>query len=440
MNSRLQGNARKIGMLGLIGLAMAMAASSSSAQLEDDDPQDQVTQNDDAGVSVEGAEQTVDQTDPPDGLPSNGQENLDEANDDSPVFAEVDSDDFADDGDPSDDAVSGTLQDNPLGMEWVFVDGPEDSATSPAGRAGRDSFGTGQLPTMKLQPIKPSNNGVPTLYSAGGFVPDENEMPYMAELYWNSPKRFQNLPAGEARLARHACGGALIAKDWIVTAGHCVKQTYKDGAEKGKFWDPFDVAKGMSIRLGAEDIVQDVEMIYRIKKVIPHQNYQGGTANDIALIQLVPDGRPRNPKEIDTILPHKGPLIPDPTSVQSTGWGKVYLTGSVSATAKLHVLNLNTLSSDECKMGVGAAAAGNVTAGVICASGKAQKMCSGDSGSPLVLTNKRNQSAKPVIVGVVSWGINTSGNCSGTGEPGVYTRISAYSRWIEDTIKANSGR
>ena len=430
-------------MLGLIGLAMSMAASGSSAQLEGDDPQDQMTQNDDAGVLMEGVEQTVDQTDPPDGLPSNGLENFDEANDDSPVFAEVDSDDFADDGDPSDDAISGTLKDNPLGMEWVYVDGPEDSATSPAGRAARDSFGTGQLPTMKLQPIKPSNNGVPTLYSAGGFVPDENEMPYMAELYWNSPKRFQNLPAGEARLARHACGGALIAQDWIVTAGHCVKQMYKDKSDPntyGKFWDPVDIAKGMSVRLGAENIVQDEEMIYTIKKVIPHIYYRGGTANDIALIQLVRDGRRRNPKEINTIWPHKGPEIPDPTSVQSTGWGKIFLAGSVSATAKLHVLNLNTLTLDECKKGVGANAASNVTAGVICASGKGQKMCSGDSGSPLVLTNKRNPSEKPVIVGVVSWGINTSANCSGTGEPGVYTRVSAYSRWIEDTIKANSGR
>jgi hypothetical protein len=437
-------------MLGLVGLAMAMAASSSSAQLADDDlqddPQEQPQGDDMQDANAEVPEHENASPVAPDDAsvdsPSNRQDAFDGPEDDSPVFAKVDSNDFKDDGDPSDDAISGTLKDNPLGMEWVTVERPEDSATSPANTGSDNSWATGQLPTMKLQPIKPSNDGVPTLYSAGGFVPDENEMPYMAELYWNSPKRFQNLPPGEARLARHACGGALIAKDWIVTAGHCVKQMYKDKNNPetfGKFWDPVDIEKGMSVRLGAEDIVQDVEMIYRIKKVIPHQNYQGGTAYDIALIQLVPDGRPRNPKEINTILPHKEPRIPDPTSVQSTGWGKVYLTGSVSATAKLHVLNLNTLSLDECKKGVGAKAAGNVTTGVICASGKAQKMCSGDSGSPLVLTNKRNPSEKPVIVGIVSWGINTSANCSGTGEPGVYTRVSAYSRWIEDTIKANSG-
>jgi hypothetical protein len=402
-------------------------------------------QNDDAQASGERIESAGDQSDPP----SSGsddrddRDDLDEPDDDSLIFADVDPDGFADDGDPSDDAISGTLEDNPLGMEWVFVDGPEVLATSPAGSGNNDSWGTGQLPTMKLQPIKPSNNGVPTLYSAGGFVPDENEMPYMAELYWNSPKRFQNLPAGEARLARHACGGALIAKDWIVTAGHCVKQKYKnknDPRTYGKFWDPADIAKGMSVRLGAEDIVQDVDMIYRIKRVIPHQDYRGGTANDIALIQLVPDQRPRSPKEIDTIRPHKGPRIPDPTSVQSTGWGKIYLAGSVSATAKLHVLNLNTLALDDCKRGVGATAAGEVTANVICASGKGQKMCSGDSGSPLVLTNKAPPAEKPVVVGIVSWGINTSTNCSGTGEPGVYTRVSAYSDWIDKTIKANSGR
>ena len=52
----------------------------------------------------------------------------------------------------------------------------------------------------------------------------------------------------------------------------------------------------------------------------------------------------------------------------------------------------------------------------------------GDSGGPLI--DKSTGS----LVGIVSWGEG----CGLFGKPGVYTRVSAYADWIEETICQNS--
>ncbi|OWR49694.1 chymotrypsin protease C1 [Danaus plexippus plexippus] len=49
----------------------------------------------------------------------------------------------------------------------------------------------------------------------------------------------------------------------------------------------------------------------------------------------------------------------------------------------------------------------------------------GDSGSPLILRDNRQQ------IGVVSWGVNPSAS----GYPDVYGRISAYKSWIKQSVR-----
>ena len=62
---------------------------------------------------------------------------------------------------------------------------------------------------------------------------------------------------------------------------------------------------------------------------------------------------------------------------------------------------------------------------MICAGQRGEDSCQGDSGGPMVDSEGR-------LVGVVSWGIG----CAQERYPGVYTEISAFIRWIIETISS----
>jgi len=59
----------------------------------------------------------------------------------------------------------------------------------------------------------------------------------------------------------------------------------------------------------------------------------------------------------------------------------------------------------------------------ICAAGNATDACQGDSGGPLVRLGTSTQ------VGITSWGIGCNRNL-----PAVYTNLSLYTQWIDDSI------
>jgi len=66
-----------------------------------------------------------------------------------------------------------------------------------------------------------------------------------------------------------------------------------------------------------------------------------------------------------------------------------------------------------------------ITSNRICAGSSTADTCSGDSGGPLTI----EYNGRPTQIGVVSYGLT---NCSGVG---VYTCVTSYVDWIENTIK-----
>jgi len=67
---------------------------------------------------------------------------------------------------------------------------------------------------------------------------------------------------------------------------------------------------------------------------------------------------------------------------------------------------------------------------MLCAGEEGKDSCSGDSGGPLVCPLGEGET--PMLAGVTSWGQG----CGRPGKPGVYTEVSYFYDWIQETIAA----
>ncbi|XP_015116270.1 trypsin delta/gamma-like protein CG30031 [Diachasma alloeum] len=199
----------------------------------------------------------------------------------------------------------------------------------------------------------------------------------------------------------HNCGGSIISKDWVVTAGHCV----------GGSAAYYSVHAGSSFhnRNGTR---------HNATRIVRHQAYNitdaGIPVYDIALVRVSPPFV-FNSNHQSVKLFGLGEPAPANATSTITGWGR-----TENGTAK--ILQLVTIpivsktACDESYQGYG-----GIPDGQICAAypqgGK--DSCQGDSGGPLTIGGR--------LAGIVSWGYG----CAVAGNPGVYTEIAAYRFWIK---------
>lgn len=216
-----------------------------------------------------------------------------------------------------------------------------------------------------------------------------------------SPYQVSLQVAGE-----HFCGGAIIAKNWVVTAGHCVHYE----------------ANEYQIRTGATDVRKG--SLHRVEKVLRHEDYDytewGLPINDVALLKIVDSDafhftNQRKPVKLNegnsTRLVGKNALV--------TGWGTTD-TGTPMILQKVLVPLLKKSVCDYSYREYGGIPFGEICAGYD-AGGK--DACQGDSGGPLLVDGR--------LSGIVSWG----NDCGDPNYPGVYTDVAYYRQWI----KTNSG-
>lgn len=114
------------------------------------------------------------------------------------------------------------------------------------------------------------------------------------------------------------------------------------------------------------------------------------------------------------------------------GYGKTDFSNPENSNQLLKV-ELSLYSNEACQRFYNPSTARKYNRGIIesqlCAGSRERKdTCQGDSGSGLSIILKENRCLHYII------GITSSGKYCGGDDPGVYTRVSKYLDWIEETV------
>uniref|UniRef100_A0A8C6V0Y5 trypsin n=1 Tax=Neogobius melanostomus TaxID=47308 RepID=A0A8C6V0Y5_9GOBI len=157
-------------------------------------------------------------------------------------------------------------------------------------------------------------------------------------------------------------------------------------------------------------------------RLVPHPQHNNETKdNDIMLIELtIP--LVLGPAVQPVPLPKFKSVVGEGRRCEVSGWGYTSLGSNKKPSPVLRTVNVSVVSTVRCNSSD--SYNHNITHNMICAGSwtGGKDACQGDSGGPLVCGAR--------LFGLVSWGHS----CGEARFPGVYTKVSKYRRWIEQTI------
>ncbi|XP_030366168.1 transmembrane protease serine 12 [Strigops habroptila] len=218
----------------------------------------------------------------------------------------------------------------------------------------------------------------------------------------------------------HVCGGVLVNKNSVLTAGHCVT-----GRKDPYTWRAV---------LGVHNLRKHSGHTTRryIRSITVHPEFKRDTfENDIALFEL--NSAVRYSIYVQPIcLPsaHLYPHTTNGTQCFITGWGRTTEKGKISAVlqeAQVEIIPSNVCNSSD-------AYGGLVNDNMICAGSRwgGTDTCQGDSGGPLACYHPPTN--RYYLMGIASFGVG----CGQPRFPGIYVRLSQYRRWIKSELQLNN--
>ncbi|ELU12131.1 hypothetical protein CAPTEDRAFT_119007, partial [Capitella teleta] len=206
----------------------------------------------------------------------------------------------------------------------------------------------------------------------------------------------------------HWCGGSIIARNWVVTAAHCVFG--KGGRANFK------------VRVGdhSQMITEPSEITVDLAELQIHPEYNKTTfSNDLAVLRL--NTKLQYTREVRPVCLAKSD-VKEMKMCLVTGWGETQ--GTAQNDNVLQEVRVPIIARETCNQKTWYG--GKVTNNMICAGypeGR-KDSCQGDSGGPLVC----HEDGVYRLQGVVSWGFG----CARPRQPGVYAKVTRYLRWIEE--------
>ncbi|XP_052562070.1 CLIP domain-containing serine protease B8-like isoform X2 [Culex pipiens pallens] len=253
-----------------------------------------------------------------------------------------------------------------------------------------------------------------------GNIAQIDEFPWAALLKYN--KRFPG------------CGAVLISRNFVITAAHCLI-----GGEYNTY-GPLELVRLREYNLLEDrdcevqeemlDCIHEGKLDKKPLAIIVHPDYQESSADhyhDIGLIEI--DLTEEFSDFLRPIcLPEQGRLtgLKRDCILTVCGWGWTDFfqdrNGNALSPIKMKA-KLPFVEQSECQKNF---TGYQLISGQICAGGRWQDSCNGDSGSPLMYFDWKN--GVWVLSGIVSIGRK---DCGTVGSPGIYTSVVEYLPWIK---------
>ncbi|KAJ8985967.1 hypothetical protein NQ317_010725 [Molorchus minor] len=281
--------------------------------------------------------------------------------------------------------------------------------------------------------------------SRGGEVADLGEFPWMALLGYK-----QN----NIDIIEFLCGGTIITETYILTAGHCLEIGENHQIVLARLGE-HDLRSTIDcVTFNGEKRCADPHVDIPVENYVRHSNYDSNKLkNDIALVRI------KGPITFSgecyiihstnmlTIWKEFGKQTPSRTKVYYKRLGKrlkqigllqkvispLYVSGKLGGSPLLQYASVRVWEQSSCNKVIPPQVQ-PISENQLCANGRKEDACKGDSGGPLSnATLDLDEELRNFQIGIVSFASTMT--CGVEELPPIYTRIDKYLMWIMDNIK-----